>query len=151
MHHPITLTGPGLQLWAIQNFQLPPADFDQAFMAQFARRQGDRFAPNAQDVGDLAAEDWPRAYALTKRGFSVTLFERQLAELRRDPVLSMSSLESADEDETSGATRELMLQAIDDATPEALLASKEIAQAVNAAMASAPPCSGTTSAVSVPW
>ena len=34
---------------------------------------------------------------------------------------------------------ELMLQATDDATPEALLASKEIAQAVNAAMEALPP------------
>ena len=101
-------------------------------------------------VEDLAQETFIRAYrALARfRGESafytwlyriaVNTAKRQLAELRRDPVLSMSSLESGEDDETSAATRELMLQAVDDATPEALLASKEIAQAVNAAMEALP-------------
>ncbi len=102
-------------------------------------------------VEDLAQETFIRAYrALARfRGESafytwlyriaVNSANRQLALLRRDPVLSLSALESGDEDETSGASREPMLQAVDDATPEALLASKEIAQAVNAALAALSP------------
>ncbi len=53
VHHPIALAGSGLQFGAIQNFQLPPGDFDQAFLAQFASGQCDRFAPNAQRVGNF--------------------------------------------------------------------------------------------------
>ena len=57
VHHPITLTGSGLQLGAIQNFQVSPGDLDQAFLAQFACGERHRFAPNAQRVGDFLVGD----------------------------------------------------------------------------------------------
>lgn len=102
-------------------------------------------------VEDLAQESFIRAYRALPRfrgesafytwlyRIAVNTAKRQLAEISRDPVLSLSALESEADDETSGGARELMLQATDDATPEALLASKEIAQAVNAAMEALPP------------
>ncbi len=101
-------------------------------------------------VQDIAQETFIRAYrALAQfRGESafytwlyriaVNTARKQLADLRRDPVISMSSLESGDDDETSGAELDLILQAVDAETPEALLASKEIAQAVNEAMDALP-------------
>ncbi len=100
-------------------------------------------------VEDVAQETFIRAYrALARfRGESafytwlyriaVNTASKQLADLRRDPVISMSSLESGD-DETSGTELDLTLQAVDAETPEALLASKEIAQAVNEAMDALP-------------
>lgn len=99
---------------------------------------------------DVAQETFIRAYrALAQfRGESafytwlyriaVNTARKQLADLRRDPVISMSSLEASDDDETSGAELDLILQAVDAETPEALLASKEIAQAVNDAMDALP-------------
>jgi len=102
-------------------------------------------------VQDIAQESFIRAYRALPRfrgesafytwlyRIAVNTAKRQLAELSRDPVLSLSALESDEDDETSGSARELMLQATDEATPEALLASKEIAQAVNAAMEALPP------------
>ena len=101
-------------------------------------------------VEDTAQETFIRAYkALAQfRGESafytwlyriaVNTARKQIAELRRDPVQSMSSLETGEEDETSGLERELTLQVADVETPEAVLASKEIAQAVNAAMDALP-------------
>ena len=101
-------------------------------------------------VEDTAQETFIRAYkALAQfRGESafytwlyriaVNTARKQIAELRRDPVQSMSSLETGEEDETSGLERELILQVADVETPEAVLASKEIAQAVNAAMDALP-------------
>jgi RNA polymerase sigma-70 factor (ECF subfamily) len=50
----------------------------------------------------------------------------------------MSALKSQDDDETSGGEYELNGQVADAETPEALLASKEIAQAVNKAMEALP-------------
>ncbi len=100
-------------------------------------------------VEDVAQETFIRAYkALGQfRGESafytwlyriaVNTARRQLAELRRDPVQSMSSLESA-EDETFPGELSPTLQLADAETPEAVLASKEIAQAVNAAMEALP-------------
>lgn len=100
-------------------------------------------------VEDVAQETFIRAYkALGQfRGESafytwlyriaVNTARKQLAELRRDPVQSMSSLES-DEDETFAGERSPTLQLADAETPEAVLASKEIAQAVNAAMEALP-------------
>lgn len=97
-------------------------------------------------VEDVAQETFIRAYrALAQfRGESafytwlyriaVNTAKKQLADLRRDPVISMTALESGEDDETSGAERDLILQAVDAETPEAVLASKEIAQAVNEAM-----------------
>jgi RNA polymerase sigma-70 factor (ECF subfamily) len=95
-------------------------------------------------VQDIAQETFIRAYrAMPKfRGDSafytwlyriaVNTAKKALVELKRDPLVTESARASAndDDDETSRVERELT----DGETPEALLASKEIAQAVNAAM-----------------
>lgn len=101
-------------------------------------------------VPDIAQETFIRAYrALGQfRGeaqfytwlyrIAVNTAKKQLMELKRDPVVLMSSLKSSDDDETSGVEHELIGQVADAETPEAVLASKEIAQAVNAAMEALP-------------
>ncbi len=101
-------------------------------------------------VPDIAQETFIRAYrALGQfRGeaqfytwlyrIAVNTAKKQLMELKRDPVVTLSSLRSAEDDETSGADPEPMQQAVDAETPEAVLASKEIAEAVNAAMEALP-------------
>ena len=95
-------------------------------------------------VQDIAQESFIRAYrAMPKfRGDSafytwlyriaVNTAKKALVDLKRDPLVSMSTLTGAndDDDETSRVERELT----DGATPESLLASKEIAQTVNAAI-----------------
>ena len=69
---------------------------------------------------------------------AVNTAKKQLLELKRDPVVLMSSMKSADDDETSGPDLEPSQQIADAETPEAVLASKEIAAAVNAAMEALP-------------
>ena len=95
-------------------------------------------------VQDIAQESFIRAYrAMPKfRGDSafytwlyriaVNTAKKALGDLKRDPLVLMSTLTGAndDDDETSRIERELT----DGATPESLLASKEIAQTVNAAI-----------------
>ena len=97
-------------------------------------------------VPDIAQETFIRAYrALGQfRGdaqfytwlyrIAVNTAKKQLLELKRDPLVYQSQMRSSDDDETSSSERELNSAVADEATPEALLASKEIAQAVNAAM-----------------
>ena len=97
-------------------------------------------------VPDIAQETFIRAYrALGQfRGdaqfytwlyrIAVNTAKKQLLELKRDPLIFQSQMRSNDDDETSSSDRELNPGVADEATPEALLASKEIAQAVNAAM-----------------
>ena len=97
-------------------------------------------------VEDVAQETFIRAYkALGQfRGESafytwlyriaVNTARKQIADLRRDPVQSMSALEGGEDDEASGGELEQVLRMADAATPEALLASKEIAQALDQAM-----------------
>ena len=95
-------------------------------------------------VQDIAQESFIRAYrALPQfRGDSafytwlyriaVNTAKKALVELKRDPLVMESAIgggQDAD-DETSRVERELT----DGATPEALLASKEIAETVNAAI-----------------
>lgn len=96
-------------------------------------------------VEDIAQESFIRAYrALPQfRGESafytwlyriaVNTAKKALLELKRDPLVSESALasQSDDDDETYRPSRELS----DGETPEAVLASKEIAQTVNAAIA----------------
>jgi len=101
-------------------------------------------------VPDIAQETFIRAYkALGQfRGeaqfytwlyrIAVNTAKKQLLELKRDPLVTMSALKSQDDDETSGGEYELNGQVADAETPEALLASKEIAQAVNEAMEALP-------------
>lgn len=101
-------------------------------------------------VQDIAQETFIRAYrALGQfRGdaqfytwlyrIAVNTAKKQLMELKRDPLVFQSSMKSAEEDETSSHERELNNGATDAETPEAILASKEIAEAVNAAMEALP-------------
>jgi RNA polymerase sigma-70 factor (ECF subfamily) len=95
-------------------------------------------------VQDIAQESFIRAYrALPKfRGDSafytwlyrivVNTAKKALGELKRDLLVSESSLAGShdEDDETSRVDRESSM----DATPESLLASKQVAQAVNAAI-----------------
>ena len=101
-------------------------------------------------VPDIAQETFIRAYrALPQfRGdaqfytwlyrIAVNTAKKHLMDLKRDPVMTLSSFESDDDDETSGSGLAQRLGATDDETPEAVLASKEIAQAVNEAMDALP-------------
>ena len=101
-------------------------------------------------VQDIAQETFIRAYrALAQfRGdaqfytwlyrIAVNTAKKQLMELKRDPLVFHSQLKSGDDDETSSSERELNAGVADAETPDAVLASKEIAQAVNAAMDALP-------------
>ena len=101
-------------------------------------------------VQDIAQETFIRAYrALAQfRGdaqfytwlyrIAVNTAKKQLMELKRDPLVPMSALRGDDDDETSGLEQELNAQAADTETPEAVLASKEIAEALNAAVEALP-------------
>lgn len=93
-------------------------------------------------VQDIAQETFIRAYrALPQfRGESafytwlyriaVNTAKKALLELKRDPIVTESALAPADDEETSAR----QVEPSDMATPEALLASKEIAATVNAAI-----------------
>lgn len=95
-------------------------------------------------VQDIAQESFIRAYRAMPqfRGDSafytwlyriaVNTAKKALVDLKRDPLVTESARAGAndDEDETSRVERELT----DGETPEAVLASKEIAQTVNAAI-----------------
>lgn len=101
-------------------------------------------------VPDIAQETFIRAYrALGQfRGeaqfytwlyrIAVNTAKKQLLQLKRDPVISMTTLQAHQDDETSSAEYEPTLTGTDPETPEAVLASKEIAQAVNAALEALP-------------
>ena len=101
-------------------------------------------------VQDIAQETFIRAYrALAQfRGdaqfytwlyrIAVNTAKKQLLELKRDPLVFQSQMKTGEDDETSGPERELNSGAADAETPEAVLASKEIAQAVNAAIDALP-------------
>ena len=105
-----------------------------------------RMVRDSDLVQDIAQETFIRAYrALAQfRGdaqfytwlyrIAVNTAKKQLMELKRDPLVLQSQLSSGDDDETSAAERELNSRVADTETPEAVLASKEIAQAVNAVM-----------------
>lgn len=101
-------------------------------------------------VPDIAQETFIRAYrALPQfRGdaqfytwlyrIAVNTAKKHLMDLKRDPTVTLTSLESDDDDETSRSGLTQRLGASDDETPEAVLASKEIALAVNEAMDALP-------------
>lgn len=109
-----------------------------------------RMVRDSDLVQDIAQETFIRAYrALAQfRGdaqfytwlyrIAVNTAKKQLLELKRDPLVFQSQLNSGDDDETSSAERELNSSVADTETPEAVLASKEIAQAVNAVMDALP-------------
>jgi RNA polymerase sigma-70 factor (ECF subfamily) len=103
-----------------------------------------RMVRDADLVQDVAQETFIRAYRAMPqfRGDSafytwlyriaINTAKKALVDLRRDPLVSESSLGKGEEgEETSRVENELS----DGETPEALLASKEIAAAVNAAIA----------------
>jgi RNA polymerase sigma-70 factor (ECF subfamily) len=99
-------------------------------------------------VEDIAQETFIRAYrALSQfRGdaqfytwlyrIAVNTAKKALVDLKRDPVVSESSLRGGgdDDDETSGVENELTSAE----TPETVLAAKEIAATVNSAMEALP-------------
>ena len=97
-------------------------------------------------VEDIAQETFIRAYrALAQfRGdaqfytwlyrIAVNTAKKALMDMRRDPTVSENSFKSADDDETSMLENEL----ISSETPDAVLASKEIAEMVNSAMEALP-------------
>lgn len=97
-------------------------------------------------VEDIAQETFIRAYrALAQfRGeaqfytwlyrIAVNTAKKALMELKRDPTVSENSFKSGDDDETSPLENELTSSE----TPEAVLAGKEIAEMVNAAMEALP-------------
>ena len=102
-----------------------------------------RMVRDSDLVQDIAQETFIRAYrALAQfRGdaqfytwlyrIAVNTAKKQLLELKRDPLVFQSQLNSGDEDETSSAERELNSSVADTETPEAVLASKEIAVALD--------------------
>ncbi|MEW6695501.1 ECF RNA polymerase sigma-E factor [Tepidimonas thermarum] len=111
-----------------------------------------RLVRDADLVPDLAQETFIRAYrALGQyRGdaqfytwlyrIAVNTAKKALQSLKRDPLVPMSALQNGDDgEETSALEQELNAQVADTETPEAVLASKEIAQAVQAAVEALPP------------
>lgn len=109
-----------------------------------------RMVRDADLVPDIAQETFIRAYrALGQfRGeaqfytwlyrIAVNTAKKQLLQLKRDPVVTMTSLQTAHDDETSAAEYDSITTGADPETPDAVLASKEIAQAVNAALEALP-------------
>ena len=106
-----------------------------------------RMVRDAEIVEDIAQETFIRAYrALHQfRGdaqfytwlyrIAVNTAKKALVDMRRNPVISEHAMRSgSDDDETSAYSRELS----SDETPETVLAAKEIANTVNAAMAALP-------------
>jgi RNA polymerase sigma-70 factor, ECF subfamily len=105
-----------------------------------------RMIRDADMAEDIAQESFIRAYrALHQfRGdaqfytwlyrIAVNTAKKHLADLKRDPVILESQLKSADDDETNLPSAELS----QDETPESLMAAREIAEAVNAAMDALP-------------
>jgi RNA polymerase sigma-70 factor (ECF subfamily) len=102
-----------------------------------------RMVRDSDLVADIAQETFIRAYRAIPqfRGESafytwlyriaVNTAKKALVELKRDPLVTESALASRDgEDETSRVENELS----DGATPDAMLASKEIAATVNEAI-----------------
>ena len=97
-------------------------------------------------VEDIAQETFIRAYrALAQfRGdaqfytwlyrIAVNTAKKSLMDLKRNPTVSENSFKSDDDDETSRVENELTSSE----TPDALLASKEIAQIINTALEALP-------------
>ena len=97
-------------------------------------------------VEDIAQETFIRAYrALAQfRGdaqfytwlyrIAVNTAKKALMDMKRDPTVSENAFKSADDDETSMLENELTSSD----TPDAVLASKEIAEMVNSAMEALP-------------
>ncbi|MDO9403301.1 MAG: RNA polymerase sigma factor RpoE [Polaromonas sp.] len=105
-----------------------------------------RMVRNTDLVEDIAQETFIRAYrALAQfRGeaqfytwlyrIAVNTAKKALMDMKRDPTVSENSFKSGDDDETSPLENELTSSE----TPDAVLASREIAQMVNDAMEALP-------------
>ncbi len=129
---------------------------DRAFELLFLKYQRrverliGRMVRDVDLVPDIAQETFIRAYrALPQfRGdaqfytwlyrIAVNTAKKHLMDMKRDPTVTMTSLRSSDDDETSSGEYEPSFGNADTATPEAILASKEIAIAVNEAMEALP-------------
>jgi RNA polymerase sigma-70 factor (ECF subfamily) len=95
-------------------------------------------------VADIAQETFIRAYRALPQfraesafytwlyRIAVNTAKKALVDMKRDPVITHTSLQGADDDDE---TYRGGLEPTDGETPEALLASKEIAATVNAAIA----------------
>jgi RNA polymerase sigma-70 factor, ECF subfamily len=151
--HAPTLSSADSDLLLVRRAQAGEMRAFELLVLKYQRRVERLVARMLRDPGlveDVAQETFIRAYKALgqfrgESAFYTWLYRialntarKQIADLRRDPVQSMSSLETGDGDETSGNERGLTLQITDAETPEALLASKEIAQAVNEAMDALP-------------
>jgi RNA polymerase sigma-70 factor, ECF subfamily len=102
-----------------------------------------RMVRDADLVQDIAQESFIRAYRAIPqfRGESafytwlyriaVNTAKRALMDMKRDPVVLQSSLQSGDDGEETSRHENVLT---DGETPDAVLASKEIAAAVNAAI-----------------
>ncbi len=125
----------------------------ELLVVKYQRRVERLIARMVRDVDlvpDIAQETFIRAYrALGQfRGeaqfytwlyrIAVNTAKKQLLQLKRDPVVTMTSLQTAHDDETSAAEYDSITTGADPETPDAVLASKEIAQAVNAALEALP-------------
>ena len=107
-----------------------------------------RFVRDVDLVPDIAQETCIRAYRAIPqfRGESafytwlyriaVNTAKKALADLRRDPVMTDSALAAASQDDEGTERREHELS--HDETPEAVMASREIADTVNAAIEALP-------------
>ena len=110
-----------------------------------------RMVRDVDAVPDIAQETFIRAYrALPQyRGdaqfytwlyrIAVNTAKKRLMVMKRDPLVFAPDTVDEDGDETSSAWREPRGYSADNETPESVLASREIAQAVNDAMAALPP------------
>ena len=110
-----------------------------------------RMVRDVDAVPDIAQETFIRAYrALPKyRGdaqfytwlyrIAVNTAKKRLMVMKRDPLVFAPDTVDEDGDETSSVWREPRGYSADNETPESVLASREIAQAVNDAMAALPP------------
>ena len=95
-------------------------------------------------VADIAQETFIRAYRALPQfraesafytwlyRIAVNTAKKALVDMKRDPVITQTALQSADDDDE---TYRGGMEPTDGETPEALLASKEIAATVNAAIA----------------
>jgi RNA polymerase sigma-70 factor, ECF subfamily len=102
-----------------------------------------RMVRDSDLVADIAQESFIRAYrALPQfRGDSafytwlyriaVNTAKKALVDLRRNPVITEAAMATVDEDDETSRRKS---EPTDSATPEALLASKQVATAVNAAI-----------------
>jgi RNA polymerase sigma-70 factor (ECF subfamily) len=120
-----------------------------------------RMVRDVDAVPDIAQETFIRAYrALPQyRGdaqfytwlyrIAVNTAKKRLMVMKRDPLVFAPDTVDEDGDETSSVWREPRGYSADNETPEAVLASREIAQAVNDAMAALPAMARTSKSACV--